>query len=283
LLRWAVAFAAFVFVLFSTIVAAAPLAAPQVDTDQLIVRVRGPGVPPAAIALERGVALASRLSAQGGEPMTHHRVMGDGSHVMKLTRRMPSAAIEAFARRFDNDPDVVEILPDRIAFPALSANDPRYLTNEQWALSLANGINAPGAWDITTGSPDVIVGIHRHRQARPRPILAERWVGGYDIRERPRALGRRRRARSERERSGRFVQRRELELARHGDGGDHRGDRQQQPGHRRASTGIRRSCRCARLGSAAATPRTSSTGCGGPWGFQSPGSLSIRILPMCSM
>jgi alpha-tubulin suppressor-like RCC1 family protein len=158
--------------------AGTPPAIPFLDTDQLIVRVRGPGVPPASAALERGAALASRLSMQGGELMAHHRVMGDGSHVMKLLRRLPTAQIEAIARRFADDAEVIEVLPDRIAFPTLTPNDPQFAA--QWALSLANGVNAPGAWDVTTGSSNVVIGVIDTGKL-DHADLAGRWIGGYDF------------------------------------------------------------------------------------------------------
>jgi alpha-tubulin suppressor-like RCC1 family protein len=151
--------------------------AASLDTDQVIVRVRGPGVPAAEVANARGQSLAARISS-GSEPVTHRRVTGDGSHVMKLFRRLPTAAIEAMSHRFVNDADIVEILPDRIAFPALSPNDPQFA--QQWPLWSTNGINAPAAWDITTGSPNLIIGIVDTGRI-DHADLAGRWIGGYDF------------------------------------------------------------------------------------------------------
>ena len=65
-----------------------------------------------------------------------------------------------------------------ILFPALTPNDPRY--SDQWDLFGTNGINAPAAWDITTGSSSVVVadidtGITSHVD------LSGRTVSGYDF------------------------------------------------------------------------------------------------------
>src|SRR5258706_2410350 len=110
--------------------------------------------------------------------MSHLRVMGDGSHVMKLFRRLPAAAIEAISHRFANDPEIVEILPDRIAFPALNPNDSQFAL--QWALTASQGVNAPAAWDITTGSPNLIIGIVDTGKLDHADLVG-RWIGGYDF------------------------------------------------------------------------------------------------------
>jgi alpha-tubulin suppressor-like RCC1 family protein len=146
-------------------------------TDRLIVRLKG-GAPALTVSPAARVALAGRLSAQGGESMQALRVMGDGAQVMQLARRMPVAEVAALSRRFANDPDVIEILPDRIFFPALTPNDPLFA--QQWALSAANGINAPAAWDITTGANNLIIGII-DTGTLPHNGLAGRWIGGYDF------------------------------------------------------------------------------------------------------
>src|SRR4029079_12478491 len=92
-----------------------------------------------------------------GELMQPHRVMGDGAQVMQLFRALPPAAVEQLVRRIGDDPDIAEILPDRIFLTALVPNET--LWPQQWALMAANGVNAPAAWDVTTGSPNLIVGI----------------------------------------------------------------------------------------------------------------------------
>src|SRR5262249_51873430 len=154
----------------------APAAQAFVDTDQIIVRVKGPGVPAPAVAEQRGNSLAARMSGQG-EAMSHKRVMGDGSHVMKLTRRLPQPAFDAMVRRFERDDEIVQILPDRVAFPALFPNDPQ--SSAQWWLTASQGVNAHSAWDLATGSPNLIIGIIDTGKL-DHADLAGRWLPGYD-------------------------------------------------------------------------------------------------------
>ena len=75
-------------------------------------------------------------------------------------------------------PEVEYAEPDEILFPALTPNDTFY--SNQWDLFGTNGINAPAAWDITTGSSSIVVadidtGITSHAD------LSGRTVPGYDF------------------------------------------------------------------------------------------------------
>lgn len=61
---------------------------------------------------------------------------------------------ESTARALSGSPLVEYAEPNYIRSASYAPNDPRY--NDQWALPK---INAPSAWDITTGSPAIIVAI----------------------------------------------------------------------------------------------------------------------------
>ncbi len=104
--------------------------------------------------------------------------MGDGAHVIQLNRRMPMHEVSAIARRIAQDPDVLDVLPDRLFFPQLTPTDPQY-TN-QWNLTQANGINMPAAWDITTGSSNMVIAILDTGYLN-HADLSGRWIGGYDF------------------------------------------------------------------------------------------------------
>ena len=136
------------------------------------------GAPAHSVNAAAREAIAARLFAQSGEAMSAHRVMGDGAQVMKLSRRLSVAEITRLAQRFAHDPDVLEILPDRIFFPAVTPTDPLFAS--QWALGAANGINAQTAWDITTGANNLIIAIVDTGKL-PHNDLAGRWIGGYDF------------------------------------------------------------------------------------------------------
>ena len=123
-------------------------------------------------------AKLNALSTAAGETLTYKRAMSGDAHVLSLPVRMSSASVEAIARKLAALPDVEYAEPDYIMRPTLVPNDPSY--GAQWHYFESFGINAPAAWDITTGSATVRVavidtGITDH------PDLAGRWVGGYDF------------------------------------------------------------------------------------------------------
>ena len=127
---------------------------------------------------ERRLAVTTRLQMLTAETLTPLRTMSDGSDVIRLPRRMPPAEVQAIINRLSADPEVLEVLPDRLFFPQLTPNDPQYVN--QWSLNAANGINMPAAWDITTGSSSMVIGL-LDTGMLPHNDLAGRWIGGYDF------------------------------------------------------------------------------------------------------
>ena len=118
------------------------------------------------------------LSTAAGETLTYKRAMSGSAHVLRLPNRMSLASVEAIARKLTTLPEVEYAEPDYVMRPLLAPNDPSYAA--QWHYHGIFGINAPVAWDITTGSASIRVavidtGITDH------PDLAGRWVGGYDF------------------------------------------------------------------------------------------------------
>ena len=123
-------------------------------------------------------ARMNMLSTAAGETLTYERPMSGDAHVLSLPAPMPSASVEAIARKLTALPGVEYAEPDYVMRPTLVPNDPSY--GAQWHYFGAQGINAAAAWDITTGSAAIRVavidtGITDH------PDLAGRWVGGYDF------------------------------------------------------------------------------------------------------
>ena len=122
--------------------------------------------------------VVDRLQLLVAEPLAPFRTMGDGSHVIKLNRRLSIEEVKAIAARLANDPEILEVIPDRLAFPALAPNDTQYV--DQWNLSQLEGINVPAAWDITTGLASQVIaivdtGILNHAE------LSGRFLAGYDF------------------------------------------------------------------------------------------------------
>ena len=132
--------------------------------------------------LERLRALAAKSTAiqQRDLTLVPRRRMADGAEVMQLNARISPTEIAALRRQILADPDVADVLPDRLFFPQLTPNDPRYVNDEQWALNGTHGINAPTAWDIATGNPGLVIGVLDTGKLE-HSDLAGRWIGGYDF------------------------------------------------------------------------------------------------------
>jgi len=167
----------------TALAAAALLACPfaahseTVATDRLIVRLKDRPAALASSSADRET-LAGRLAAKTGELMRPLRTMGDGSQVMQLFRRVTAGEAATLSLRLRGDAEVLEILPDRLFQPALVPGDPEYAS--QWALSAANGINVPAAWDVGTGAFNLIIAVVDTGKL-PHADLAGRWIGGYDF------------------------------------------------------------------------------------------------------
>ncbi len=150
-------------------------------TNQIIVKYRAAALATGAFGPTEPLQM-QRLSEAAGVPLTYFREMSGDAHVLRLPGRLPLAEVHALADRLRALPEVEYAEPDAIMVHTLTPNDPRY--NEQWhyfAPAGSNyGINAPAAWDITTGSNSIVVavidtGITNHSD------LNDRIVPGYDF------------------------------------------------------------------------------------------------------
>ncbi len=151
-------------------------------TDQIIIKYKAADAATGAVVSPAAPAEMQRLSAAAGAPLTYVREMSGDSHVLALPERRPLEEVQAMADRLSALPEVEYAQPDAILVPMLTPNDPRY--GEQWHYTAPGsghyGINAPAAWDITTGSANVVVavidtGITNHAD------LSGRTVPGYDF------------------------------------------------------------------------------------------------------
>lgn len=155
---------------------AVPAATGELPTDQIILKYRSAE---AARSLQVDAPAAlQRLSAAADAPLGYVRAMTDDTHVLKLAERRPVAEVAALTDRLAKLPEVEYAHPDYILRPLLVPNDPQY-TN-QWHYKGTYGIDAPAAWDITTGSTEIVVavidtGILNHAD------LAGRTLPGYDF------------------------------------------------------------------------------------------------------
>jgi len=131
-----------------------------------------------------------RLSLAAGMELTYFRPMSGEAHVLRLPEPLSEADADKVAARLKALPEVEYAEPDYIMFPmGETGNTPLAVPDDslygsQWHYSApiagSYGINAPAAWDITTGSASIYVavldtGITNHAD------LSGRWQGGYDM------------------------------------------------------------------------------------------------------
>jgi len=158
----------------------APLAAHAADagyTDRIIVKYRNaPATEAAGAAQLRGMELPA---AHMGLAMRRVRTTALGSHVFKADRKLTLAEAQRLADDIAAaDPNVEYAEPDVMLRIAFTPNDPRY--NEQWNLFESTaGINAPAAWDRSTGSGVVVAVVDTGY--RPHTDLNANILQGYDF------------------------------------------------------------------------------------------------------
>ncbi|HEX4872994.1 MAG TPA: S8 family peptidase [Nevskiaceae bacterium] len=150
-------------------------AAESGPAQQLIVKFREGGL---ATALERTAWLRTQGRAQGLELRALREVATGGQVIRLQGRRLEAAELQTLLATLAADPLVEYAEEDRLLKPLLTPNDSRY--NEQWHyFEATGGLNAPAAWDITTGA-GVVVGV-LDTGYRPHVDLAGNIVGGYDF------------------------------------------------------------------------------------------------------
>ncbi len=110
----------------------------------------------------------ARPDLQAGQIVLLRREGIDESQTMRLIQVIST------------DPRVRRVEPDRVRYATGVPNDT--LWSSQWALPL---IKMPRAWDITKGSPDVVVAILDTGIIHDHPDLESRLVPGYDFISRP--------------------------------------------------------------------------------------------------
>ena len=117
-------------------------------------------------------------------------VLDDTGATRKQWLRLPGAellevprgtSVEAAVRELESKPEVLYAEPNFIYQPALTPNDPRF--GELWGLNQGSDadIDAPEAWDLTTGSSSVVVAVVDTGVAYDHPDLAPNiWTNAGD-------------------------------------------------------------------------------------------------------
>jgi subtilisin family serine protease/subtilisin-like proprotein convertase family protein len=146
--------------------------------DQIIVHYKEPD--PAAFQTQATQLTA--MSEAAGVALAYVRELPDRSMVVRLPQALTDAELQPILAKLAQLPEVAVVEPDVRVLPQLLPNDPRY--GEQWhyfAPSVRNfGINLPGAWDVTTGDPNLVVAVLDTGQLNHEDLVG-RMTPGYDF------------------------------------------------------------------------------------------------------
>ena len=153
---------------------------PENSVQRIIVKFRGHGVGAATINAQRAPVISMReLSDSVGVELNFYRDMSTGAKVLSLPQAMPLAEVESITKKIAADPAVEYAEPDYRMYPHAVPNDPQF--SSQWHLTdYLGGINAPTAWDISTGSSNTVVAVLDSGRTA-HPDLDARMLPGYDF------------------------------------------------------------------------------------------------------
>jgi serine protease len=162
--------------LAASLLAASTLAASEPMTQQLIVKFRDDGRARRALPVRSRLAL---LASDAATTLSYLRPMSLEAHVVALDHAVPLSEARAIAVSLATNADVEYAEADRWLKPSFVPNDD-FINQQAYLSNGAAGISAFDAWDITTGSPDVVVAVV-DTGFRPHAGLAGRFIQGYDF------------------------------------------------------------------------------------------------------
>lgn len=157
------------------------------QTDQVVIQYKYAAE---AFVHPDAVAQMERVSQAAGVPLQYSHAMSGDAHVLRLSSKMTNDQVKEITTRLMTLPEVANAEPDVIMSHTMEPirgssrplmlvpNDPRYAS--LWGMKGTWGINAPAAWNITTGVSSVVVavvdtGITSHIE------FTGRTVPGYDF------------------------------------------------------------------------------------------------------
>lgn len=150
----------------------------------VLVRFRDPAAQALAVANEAPPAhLLTVLEAASGTNLRYVRAMSGGMHVLQFAAPVSAVEAERIAGRLRALSEVDRAEPDYILAPQVMSSDPMF--GSQWnlfppATEFSSGIDAMAAWNITAGSPEVVVAVIDTGLV-PHPEFYDRLIPGYDF------------------------------------------------------------------------------------------------------
>ena len=141
------------------------------SSARLIVRFKDDGAKTATVK-----SRIEKLATQTGTALAHVRSMALGAQVVSVAggRDVARAAVAALAAH----PDVEFVQIDRRR-TAQAIND-QYAISQPYLSTSQSGIGATAAWNVTHGSPDIVVAV-LDTGVRPHEGMAGRLLPGYDM------------------------------------------------------------------------------------------------------
>ena len=128
----------------------------------------------------------SSLSNVAGVMFTDVGEHAANARVLKLQQKLDANQLNVLLQTLRDNAAVLGIESvelDEIRYASLAPDDTHY--SQQWDLQPASsgtyGINAPAAWDVTTGSANYVVAVADTGIRLNHPDLAGRTVQGYDF------------------------------------------------------------------------------------------------------
>lgn len=158
--------------------------------EQLIVKFR-------PVFSERNISTMSMqrmssMNATAALALEYKRALPDKSHVLKLPYEMDIETAKYYVDELEKRFDVEYAEIDKRVYPTLDPNDPAYTGGsfQQYlhapTATLKSALNFPSAWDETTGSTSIIIGIVdtgilEHTDLNDRIVQNGSVMGGYDF------------------------------------------------------------------------------------------------------
>lgn len=141
-----------------------PTSQSEASVQQIIVKLRASGAAMPGYAQAQALPARDRvanLASRSGLTMRDGWQIFDRMHVLQVEPASAGDSIPATLERLRADSDVEYAVPDERRYIHAVPNDPLYATGDQWYEkgdpATPAAVNAQGAWDFTTGDPNLVI------------------------------------------------------------------------------------------------------------------------------